>query len=178
MPTARPAPHLDDRRVRGDGQVPAGAQLDRLVHQRPLRRGPRRRHRDLPGRPHRHDPAVVTRGRQGQLQAALQHCPLRDQCTPSRRGRTITIHPQEAILQRARAEQSTPQWAARYRADRPLVERKISHFVRRAWGGRRARTRGLTRVSTDVDTRAAAINWARLAVLGLAHRDGAWMLAT
>ena len=107
-----------------------------------------------------------------------KHCPLRDQCTPSHRGRTITIHPHEAVLQRARAEQSTPQWAANYRADRPLVERKISHFVRRAWGGRRARTRGLKRVRTDVDTRAAAINWARLAVLGLTHRNGSWTLAS
>ena len=71
-----------------------------------------------------------------------KHCPLRDQCTPSHRGRTITIHPQEALLQRARAEQSTPQWAASYRADRPLVERKSSSFGAR-WGGRRARTRGL-----------------------------------
>ncbi len=106
-----------------------------------------------------------------------KHCPLRDQCTPSHRGRTISIHPQEALLQQARAEQSTPEWTARYRADRPLVERKISHFVRRAWGGRRARTRGLKRVSTDLDTRAAAVNWARLAVLGLAHRDGTWTVA-
>jgi hypothetical protein len=107
-----------------------------------------------------------------------RHCPLRAQCTPSHRGRTIAIHPHETLLQRARTEQSTPEWAARYRADRPLVERKISHFVRRTWGGRRARTRGLARVSTDIDTRAAAINWARLAILGLTHRNGAWALAT
>jgi Transposase DDE domain len=106
-----------------------------------------------------------------------RRCPLRGQCTPSRRGRTIAIHPQEAFLQRARADQSTPEWIARYRTDRPIVERKISHFARRAWGGRRARTRGLRRVATDLDTRAAAINWARLAVLGLARRDGAWTLA-
>lgn len=117
-------------------------------------------------------------GGKASFKAHCKHCPLRDQCTPSHRGRTITIHPHEAVLQQARAEQSTPQWTASYRADRPLVERKISHFVRRAWGGRRARTRGLKRVSTDVDTRAAAVNWARLAVLGLAHRHGAWTLAT
>jgi hypothetical protein len=78
------------------------------------------------------------------------HCPLRDLCTPSRRGRTISIHPQEPLLQQARAEQKTSRWQAAYRADRPVVERKISHFVRRAWGGRRARTRGRRRVHTDV----------------------------
>jgi Transposase DDE domain len=104
------------------------------------------------------------------------HCPLRAQCTPSHRGRTIAIHPQEALLQRARVEQTDADWTAGYRADRPIVERKIAHFVRRAWGGRKARTRGKARVSTDVDTRAAAINWARLATLGLIFRDGAWAI--
>lgn len=105
-------------------------------------------------------------------------CPLRDDCTGSPRGRTITVHPHESRLQRARVEQRDPEWAARYRADRPVVERKIAHLVRRAWGGRKARTRGRTRVATDVDTRAGAINLARLAVLGLAFGDGGWTIAT
>ncbi len=101
-------------------------------------------------------------------------CPLRPQCTNARRGRTITIHPQEALLQRARAEQADPAWVARYRSDRPIVERKIAHLVRRAWGGRKARTRGRARVATDVDTRAGAINLARLAVLGLVSGPDGW----
>jgi IS5 family transposase len=105
-------------------------------------------------------------------------CPLRSACTSSRRGRTIAIHPQEAVLQRARASQRDPAWQDRYRTGRPTVERKISHFTRRAWGGRKARTRGLARVSTDLDTRAGAINWARLAVLGLHHDQTGWALGT
>jgi IS5 family transposase len=105
-------------------------------------------------------------------------CPLRADCTTARKGRTITVHPHEALLQRARQEQRQPGWADRYRADRPIVERKIAHLVRRAWGGRKARTRGRQRVATDVDTRAGVINWARLATLGLAYRDGRWMVAT
>ena len=68
-------------------------------------------------------------------------CPLRRACTKSRAGRTITIGRHEGLLQMARAEQATPEWQARYRADRPKVERKISHFVRRPWGGRNARVR-------------------------------------
>ena len=103
-------------------------------------------------------------------------CPLRSSCTASRRGRTITIHPHEAVLQRARAVQRDPAWQQRYRADRPIVERKVSHFTRRAWGGRRARTRGLARVTTDLVTRAAALNWARLAVPGLRHSQAGWAL--
>lgn len=105
-------------------------------------------------------------------------CPLASACTHSRTGRTITIHPHEALLQRARVEQTDPEWQARYRADRPMVERKIAHFVFRAWGGRRARTRGLRRVGTDVDTRATALNLARLAVLGLRSTPSGWAIAT
>jgi IS5 family transposase len=104
-------------------------------------------------------------------------CPLRRACTKSRSGRTISVHPHEAVLQRARAEQKEPGWAERYRADRPIVERKIAHFVKRPWGGRRARTRGKERVATDLDTRAGAINWARLAALGLRLDWNGWVIA-
>jgi hypothetical protein len=103
-------------------------------------------------------------------------CPLRPACTASRRGRTIAIHPHEAVLQRARAAQRDPAWQQRYQADRPIVERKVSHFTRRAWGGRKARTRGLARITTDLLTRAGALNWARLAVLGLDHDQTGWAL--
>jgi len=103
-------------------------------------------------------------------------CPLRVACTASRRGRTIAIHPREAVLQQARAAQRDPSWQDRYRSDRPIVERKVSHFTRRAWGGRKARTRGLARISTDLAARAAALNWARLAVLGLHYSQNGWAL--
>jgi len=101
-------------------------------------------------------------------------CPLRAQCTNARRGRTIAIHPHESLLRRARADQGRPEWAERYRADRPIVERKIAHLMRRAWGGRKARTRGQIRVATDLDTRAGAVNLARLAVLGVAFGTQGW----
>jgi hypothetical protein len=103
-------------------------------------------------------------------------CPLRPACTAAKRGRTIAIHPHEAILQQARADQRHPAWQQRYRADRPIVERKISHFTRRAWGGRKARTRGLARITTDLLARAGALNWARLAVLGLRYDQTGWAI--
>ena len=103
-------------------------------------------------------------------------CPLRSACTAARRGRTIAIHPHEAVLQRARTAQRDPAWQQCYKADRPIVERKVSHLTRRAWGGRRARTRGLARITTDLLTRAGALNWARLAVLGLDHDQAGWAL--
>jgi Transposase DDE domain len=104
-------------------------------------------------------------------------CPMRRACTKSRAGRSITVGPHEEILQRARAEQKDPGWIERYRAERPIVERKIAHFVRRPWGARRARTRGRVRISTDLDTRAGALNWARLAALGLQRETNRWFIA-
>ena len=122
---------------------------------------------------------AIRRGRQAKasFKAHCGHCPLKDQCTPSHRGRTISINEHEELLQRARAEQKTPEWQAQYREIRPTVERKISHYVRRPWGGRKARMRGRARVTVDAYTRAAALNWARLATLGLTFRDQGWALA-
>ena len=105
-------------------------------------------------------------------------CPLRERCTTSAKGRSVTIHPREALLQRAKETQAEAEWRHAYRSTRPKVERRIAHFVRVAWGGRRARTRGVKRVTTDAVTRAAVVNWARLATLGLTFTDGRWAPAT
>jgi hypothetical protein len=104
-------------------------------------------------------------------------CPLRAGFTKSRRGRVISIHPQEAALQHAKARQQDQAWQQDYRANRPVVERKISHFTRRPWGGRKARCRGKKRILTDILTRASALNLARLATLGLNHGPGGWAIA-
>jgi hypothetical protein len=123
--------------------------------------------------------AVITpaaRGGKASFRPWCAACPLRPACTAAKRGRTIAIHPHEAVLQRARAAQRDPAWQQHYRSTRPIVERKIAHFTRRAWGGRRARTRGLARITTDLDTRAAALNWARLAILGLSYGHTDWTL--
>ena len=106
-----------------------------------------------------------------------QSCPLRAQCTKSRRGRVISIHPQEAALQHAKARQQDPGWQQDYRTYRPVVERKISHFTHRPWGGRKARCRGHKRILTDILARAGAINLARLATLGLHHGATGWAIA-
>jgi hypothetical protein len=112
-----------------------------------------------------------------QFGGACTACPLRERCTTSPAGRTVSIHPKEAVLQRAKRLQATPEWRDAYRQIRPRVERKIAHFVRAAWGGRRARTRGRQRVTTDAVTRAAAVNWSRLATLGLTFTAESWAVA-
>ena len=103
-----------------------------------------------------------------------RRCPLRQRCTTSTAGRTIVIARHEARMQQAKTDQAAPEWQAAYRATRPKVERKIGHLTRRSHGGRKARTRGTARVLTDFVTRAAAINLARLATLGVRHDSTRW----
>jgi Transposase DDE domain/Transposase domain (DUF772) len=98
---------------------------------------------------------------------ACASCPLRGQCTSAVGGRTITITAYEQELAAARARQADPDLAADYRATRPKVERKLAHLVRRRHGGRKARVRGLVKVAADFNLLAAAVNLARLGVLGL-----------
>jgi hypothetical protein len=121
----------------------------------------------------------ITFGRRGGRASFAPHCatcPLRADCTASAAGRSITIHPHEAALQRAKTAQRSEEWKDQYRTDRPIVERKIAHFTRRAWGGRKARVRGLERIKTDVATRAGVLNWARLAMLGLHSTEAGWAI--
>jgi hypothetical protein len=108
---------------------------------------------------------------------ACSVCPLRDACTTSPAGRTVSIHPQEAELLAARARQRQPDWLADYRATRPKVERKLAHLLRRRHGGRRVRMRGLVRIRQDFRLLAAAVNLARLAVLELDWHAGRWQIA-
>jgi IS5 family transposase len=98
---------------------------------------------------------------------ACSTCPLRGQCTSAQAGRTVTITAYEHELAAARARQADPDRAADYRATRPKVERKLAHLVRRRHGGRRVRVRGLVKVAADFNLLAAAVNLARLGVLGL-----------
>jgi hypothetical protein len=109
---------------------------------------------------------------------ACASCPLAGQCTTAKGGRTIYVGPYEEQLAAARARQRDPGWTADYRATRPKVERKIGHLMRRRHGGRRARVRGQVKVAADFALLAAAANLARLSVLGLASRDGTWVLST
>lgn len=106
--------------------------------------------------------------------AACAICPLAERCTTAKTGRTITVGPYEAQLTAARAQQADPAWQADYRATRPKVERKIGHLMRRRHGGRWARMRGQLKVAADFALLGAAVNLARLAVLGLIAIGGTW----
>lgn len=127
--------------------------------------------------------APIRRGSKGDgtasFGAACAGCPLRDRCTTAAAGRNVSVGVHERQLAAARARQQHPDWVADYRATRPKVERKIGHLMRRKHGGRRARVRGQVKVGADFALLAAAVNLARLAVLGVAAVPGTgWTVAT
>lgn len=68
----------------------------------------------------------------------------------------------------------SPGWRADYRATRPKVERKLAHMLR---PGRHARRRGQNKVAADWNYLGAAINYARMARLGLTNTAGSWQIA-
>ena len=66
-------------------------------------------------------------------------CPLRARCTSSAAGRSVSIHPDEALLAGLRRRQQTPAGRAKLR-ERTQVEHALAHVGH--WQGRRARYRG------------------------------------
>src|SRR6266487_3094713 len=76
-----------------------------------------------------------------------QVCPLRERCTTSRHGRSVSIHPDEALLRELRQRQLTPVGRAKLR-QRVAVEHALAHIG--YWQGRRARYRGLRKNLFDL----------------------------
>jgi hypothetical protein len=74
-------------------------------------------------------------------------CPLKAQCTTSSKGRSVSIHPDEALLIELRQRQQTPQGRAKLR-ERVAVEHTLAHVGH--WQGRRARYRGLRKNLFDL----------------------------
>ena len=66
-------------------------------------------------------------------------CPLQARCTASSNGRSVSIHPDEALLAELRRRQQTPDGRAKLR-ERVAVEHAHAHVGH--WQGRRARYRG------------------------------------
>jgi DDE family transposase/transposase-like protein DUF772 len=66
-------------------------------------------------------------------------CPLRQRCTTSPSGRSVAVHPDEALLAELREYQATPAGRAKLR-ERVKVEHALAHVGH--WQGRRARYRG------------------------------------
>jgi IS5 family transposase len=82
-------------------------------------------------------------------------CPLRARCTTSSHGRSVAIHPDEALLAELRARQATPAGRAKLR-ERVQVEHALAHIGH--WQGRRARYTGTRKNLFDLRRVAAVHN--------------------
>jgi hypothetical protein len=87
-------------------------------------------------------------------------CPLRAQCTRGQGGRTVQVHPQEALLQQARKLQASPAFAEARRR-RQVVEHRIARLVQ--LGIRQARYFGRTKTVFQLCLAAAVANLTLLA---------------
>ena len=82
-------------------------------------------------------------------------CPLRARCTSSAAGRSVSIHPDEALLAELRHRQQTPDGRAKLR-ERTQVEHALAHVGH--WQGRRARYLGTRKNLFDLRRVAAVHN--------------------
>jgi DDE family transposase/transposase-like protein DUF772 len=125
-----------------------------------------------------HVTRMITPSRYAVFGAACRACPLRQRCTNSKDGRTIRLHPHDALLRQARRDwKNNPELRERYRRHRPNVERVVSQIASR--GGRRLklRYRGTSRNNAWLKRRTAALNLRNLINRGLDFA-GEWVLAT
>ena len=110
---------------------------------------------------------------------ACRSCPLRQQCTTAKDGRTLRLHEHDSLLRAARADRAAgPGLREDYMTYRPRAERTIAQVA--TWRGRRlkVRYRGVTPNGAWLKRRTAALNLRNLLRHGLARRDGTWALAT
>jgi transposase len=106
--------------------------------------------------------------------AGCRGCPLRARCTTSKTGRTVNLHPLDAITRAHRARAHNPEFQTTYRQHRPMVERSISWLV--AGGNRRLRFRGTGPNDQWLHHRVAGLNLRRLLALGLTRTAGTWTI--
>jgi transposase len=87
-------------------------------------------------------------------------CPFKAQCVRGKGGRTVSVHPQESILQAARAFQESPAFKE-YRALRQVVEHRLARLVQ--LGIRQARYVGRKKTLFQLLMAAAVANLTLLA---------------
>jgi hypothetical protein len=107
--------------------------------------------------------------------AVCRGCPLRARCTTNKTGRSLTLHPLDAVTRAHRQRAQDPQFQDTYRQHRPMVERSIAWLV--AGGNRRLGFCWATLTEPWIHPHLAGLNLRRLLGLGLTRTDGAWALA-
>jgi Transposase DDE domain/Transposase domain (DUF772) len=120
----------------------------------------------------------ITPGRAVIFGAACTGCPLRAKCTTSKTGRTLKLHPRDALLRQARRQwRDNEHLRDTYRQHRPMVERSIAWLIGPKGRCRKLRHRGITNNDLWLHLRMAGLNLRRLLNLGLTRHTGSWVLA-
>ena len=88
-------------------------------------------------------------------EATCLNCPLREKCTTSKKGRSISIHPDEKFIAELRSRQLTPSGRAKLR-ERVAVEHSLSRIGR--WQGDKARYIGVRKNLFDLRRTAVVHN--------------------
>jgi len=103
-------------------------------------------------------------------------CPLRQRCTTSKSGRSMSIHEHEGLLRAARAQAKTPQFKQDY-PTRSNVERTVAQVATQ--NGRRVKLRHIGTATNNawLHTRCAALNLRTLLRHGLTRINGTWAIA-
>lgn len=110
--------------------------------------------------------------------AACGGCLLRARCTSNASGRTLTLHPQDALLRQARRDwRDNEDMRAVYRRYRPMVERSIAWLIGPKGLCRKLRYRGVRANDAWLHLRMAGLNLRRLLNLGLDRQGGVWVMA-
>jgi hypothetical protein len=80
---------------------------------------------------------------------------LKERCTTSERGRSVSVHPDEKLLEELRARHLTPEGTAKLR-ERIGVEHSLAHIGH--WQGERARYIGVRKNLFDLRRSAVVHN--------------------
>ncbi len=96
-------------------------------------------------------------------------CPLRERCTRSEKsGRSVSIHPNERLLEELRERQKTPEGRAKLR-ERVGVEHSLAHIGH--WQGHRSRYVGVRKNLFDLRRSAVVHNLHVVARAPDAHQE-------
>jgi transposase len=87
--------------------------------------------------------------------ASCLNCPVRQKCTTSKKGRSVSIHPDEKFIAELRERQLTPTGRAKLR-ERVTVEHSLSHIGH--WQGDKARYMGVRKNLFDLRRTAVVHN--------------------
>jgi len=120
----------------------------------------------------------LTAKRSATFGVGCRGCPLRQQCTTAKDGRSISLHPHDQRLRAARRDWATnTDLRDTYRRHRPMVERSIAWLIGPKGRCRKLRYHGTTANAWWLRTRIAGLNLRRLLNLGLTRQRNGWTLA-